>query len=243
MDQDKYISINKGVNGNSIYDHLTYHYGNYRFDGQEYSIWKFTTNENEKQTFLFSHPDNVLGRECAIYFTLRTDSSVFIDIFKCDIGPGIGRKMLEAFLNYLLDKSTNKYDKHNFTKDTNICLKLGKIVDSKRLSNEITFNQDKLIGYYKSLGFRMKADTSQLCGTIDWLLYSIQTVHNHRTGSSNRKYNKQKITNFAFNVAQRYRDLNDKPKKTGHKTVTKSRTTNGLTLGGRKKQMTRKKRK
>jgi hypothetical protein len=139
-----------------------------------------------------------------------------------------------------LDKSTNKYDKHNFTKDTNICLKPGEIDDSNRLhDDEITFNKDKLIGYYNSLGFRMKADASQLCGTIEWLLYSIQAVHNQRTESSIRKYKKHNITNFALKVAQRYRDLNDKPKKTGHKTVTKSKPKSG----GRKKQMTRKKRK
>jgi hypothetical protein len=230
MEQDHYISINREVTRNSIYDDLKFYYGDYRFDGQEYSIWEFKEKENE-QMFLFSHPDNELDDECAIYFTLPTEFSVFIDMFKCDIGPGIGRKMLEAFLNYLLDKSTNKYGKHKFTRNTKICLKPGKIVDSNRLSNEITFNKDNLIGYYNSLGFRMKADTSQLCETIDWLLYSIQKVHNKRTGSSISKYKKHNITNFALKVAQRF------------KTVTKSRTTNGSTLGGRKKQMTRKKRK
>ena len=227
MEQGQYISINKEVDGNHIYTGVTYYFGNYIFDGQEYSIWKFKEKENEKQTFLFSHPDNELDDECAIYFTVLTKFLVFIDIFKCDIGKGIGRKMLEAFLNYLLDRSAGK---HKFTKNTKICLKPGKIVDSNRLSNEITFNKKKLIGYYNSLGFIMKADTSQLCETIDWLLYSIQNVHNIRTGSSISKYKKDNITNFAYKVAQRF------------KTVTKL-TTNSSTLGGRKKQMTRKKRK
>lgn len=231
MVQGQYISKNEVVDGNSIYGELIFYYGNYIFDDQIYSIWKFTKKENEKQTFLFSHPDNDLDDECAIYFSVLTKFLVFIDIFKCDIGPGIGRKMLEAFLNYILDKSTNKYDKHKFTKNTKICLKPGKIVDSTRLNNEITFGKDKLIGYYNSLGFKMKTHNSQLCETIDWLLYSIQTVHNKRTGSSIRIYNKEDVTNFALKVAQ------------GFKTATKLRTPNSSTLGGRKKQMTRKKRK
>lgn len=243
MEQGQYISINREVYGNTIYPSLTYHHGNYIFDGQIYSIWKFTKKENEEQTYLFSHPDNKLYDECAIYFTLSTEilnnaEIVFIDRFTCDIGPGIGRKMLEAFLNYLLDMSDKKINEHKFTEHTYICLIPGKIVDSNRLRNDITFGKDRLIGYYNSLGFRMNADTSQLCGPIYWLLYSIQKVHNKRTGSSISKY---KIQNPALKAAQRYRALNHKAQKTGYVPVTKSQSK--PKQGGRKKQMTRKKRK
>lgn len=235
MAQNRYISINNVVNEDSIYYNLKYYYGNYIFDGKTYSILEFIKNENEKQTFLFSHPDNVLGRECAIYFTLLTEllnnnKIVFIDIFKCDIGPGSGRKMLEAFLNYLLDRSVDKYADHIFTKDTNICLKPGEIVDSTRLTDEITFDKDKLIRYYNALGFMLKEETSQLCSTIEMLLYSIEREDNKRTGDSKKNY--KKAYRSAFIVAKTF-----KPFKTDTKSKPKPKK------GGRKKQMTRKKRK
>jgi hypothetical protein len=178
MSQGSYFSIDKKKN-HPFYDNVDFHRGNYTFDNLTYSIWEY--KQNGEEMFLFSHPDNEVDKECGIYFKLQTHHSfngavnVFIDIFICDIGSGIGRKMLKAFMNYLLNNSNKKNKKHNFTGDTYICLTPGEIMDSKRLGNTITYDIDKLITYYRALGFNTNHEGYYaLCGTIGNILVSIK---------------------------------------------------------------------
>ena len=190
MSQGAYVSINKTKN-HPFYSNVNFHRGNYTFDNLIYSIWEY--KQNGEEMFLFSHPDIQLDKECGIYFKLQThrsfngDVNVFIDIFICDIGSGIGRKMLKAFMNYLLNNSNKKNKKHNFTGDTYICLTPGEIMDSKRLGNTITYDIDYLINYYRALGFNTNHEGYfALCGTISNILNSIDRQETIRTPSKTR---------------------------------------------------------
>jgi len=209
MSQGEYFSIDKKKN-HPFYSNVIFHRGNYTFDNLTYSIWEY--KQNGEEMFLFSHPDNQLNKECGIYFKLQTHLSfngavnVFIDIFMCDIGSGIGRKMLKAFMNYLLNNSNKKNKKHNFTGDTYICLTPGEIMDSKRLGNTITYDIDYLINYYRALGFNTNHEGYfALCGTISNILNSIDRQETIRTPSKTRSGKSFRSSTRTANVSKTQR--------------------------------------
>jgi hypothetical protein len=252
MSQGAYVSVNRKKH--PFYDNVDLHSGNYTYDNLTYSIWEYM--QNGEEMFLFSHPYNQLDKECGIYFKLQTHHSfnyavnVFIDIFICDIGSGIGRKMLKAFMNYLLNNSSKKNKKHNFTGDTYICLTPGEIMDSKRLGNTITYDIDKLITYYRALGFNTNHEGYYaLCGTIGNILNSIKREEDMttpaitRSGIVFRKPSRVIRKNVSKTQYSQNKPSRRIPTPTPTPTQTRGIFSRMFGFGGRKKQMTRKRRK
>ena len=172
MSQDTYRAINQYRQHPDYLNYGTY-IGNYTFNNLTYSIWKYIKygedGEDGEDIFVFFHPDDTKDKQCAIKFRIQKQFkygiNVFIDIFLCDIGSGIGRKMLKAFMNYLLNKSRNKIKIHNFTEDANICLTPGELPESKR---EMIHDLDYLIKYYRRLGFNTNNNSkpnNKVCAT------------------------------------------------------------------------------
>jgi hypothetical protein len=263
MSQDTYRAINQYRQHPDYLIYGTY-IGNYTFNNLTYSIWKYIKygedGEDGEDIFVFFHPDDTKDKQCAIKFRIQKQFkygiNVFIDIFLCDIGSGIGRKMLKAFMNYLLNKSRNKIKIHNFTEDANICLTPGEIPESKR---GMIHDLDYLIKYYRRLGFntninrRLGFNTninshSEICGTISNILNSIDRQETIRTPSITRTGKAFRSSN---SITVSKMPTTKIPLQIKEETTPPTPPTRGIFsgflsrfgYGGRKKQTTRKKHK
>jgi len=265
MSQDTYRAINQYRQHPDYLIYGTY-IGNYTFNNLTYSIWKYIKygedGEDGEDIFVFFHPDDTKDKQCAIKFRIQKQFkygiNVFIDIFLCDIGSGIGRKMLKAFMNYLLNKSRNKIKIHNFTEDANICLTPGEIPESKR---EMIHDLDNLIKYYRRLGFNTNNNGYfAICGTISNILNSIDRQETIRTPSRTRSGKNIRESEKSSRIS--VTKISSTPKNSLRRRTTPEPDTppepdttptppqsifsgffSRFGFGGRKKQMTRKSRK
>ena len=195
MSQGAYVSIDDENIEHPFYPIYGTHLGNYTFNNVTYSIWRYIENYGRDggAKFLFSHQDNEKYNQCLIKFRIELNPffdfipNIFVYIYLCDIGPGIGREMLKAFMNYLLNRSKRKIITHHFTGDTHICLTPDRVAESTRVGDTITYNEKKLIRYYRRLGFNIDRDNDfSICGTITNILNSIENENNLRSLSRTR---------------------------------------------------------